>query len=101
MIRRQRRVIGAVVRVTTLASVLTIGCDYFRDTPEQELANRRWKECTSGLRDVRLDRVDVDGRIRFTYVGMNERDSVLACLRAAGEAGARLPEALASAMAGK
>jgi len=101
LIQRQRCVIAVVVRVTALASVLTIGCDYFRDTPEQELANRRWKECTSGLRDVRLDRVDVDGRIRFTYVAMNERDNVLACLRAAGEAGARLPEALASAAAGK
>jgi hypothetical protein len=77
------------------------GCEYFRDSPEQELANRRWRECASPLRDVKLDRVDVDGRIRFTYVAINERDTALACLAAAARADRPLPEPVASAAAGK
>jgi hypothetical protein len=77
------------------------GCEYFRDTAEQELANRRWRQCAEGLRDVKLNRVDTDGRIRFTYVALNERDRVLACLEVAGRDGARLPEPLPGAAAGK
>ena len=77
------------------------GCEYFRDTAEQELANRRWRQCVEGLRDVKLDRVDADGRIRFTYVAMNERDRMLACLEAAGREGPRLPEPVPGAAAGK
>jgi hypothetical protein len=45
--------------------------------------------------------VDTDGRIRFTYVALNERDRVLQCLEAAGQSGSRLPEAAAVATAGK
>lgn len=101
MIRRPRRAVAAILGAAALVSVVVAACEYFRDSPEQTLANRRWTECASGLRDVKLDRVDVDGRIRFTYTGMNERDAVLACLRAAGEAGLRLPEAVASPTAGK
>ena len=77
------------------------GCEYFRDTPEQELANRRWRECASALRDVKLDRVDTDGRIRFTYVSLNERNRLLECLEAAARDGTRLPEPVASAQAGQ
>lgn len=77
------------------------GCEYFRDTPEQELAGRRWRQCAEGLRDVKLDRVDTDGRIRFTYVSMNERDRMLGCLEAAGRDGARLPEPVPGAVGGK
>jgi hypothetical protein len=89
-----------VVSLLALAAAGT-GCEYFRDTPEQELANRRWRECAQGLRDVRLDRVDLDGRIRFTYGAMNERDRVLQCLEAAARDGAPLPEPRAEAVAGK
>ena len=83
-----------------LAAVGT-GCEYLRDTPEQELANRRWRQCLEGLRDVKLDRVDTDGRIRFTYVALYERDRMLGCLEAAARDGARLPEPVAGAAAGK
>jgi hypothetical protein len=83
-----------------LAAVGT-GCEYVRDTPEQELANRRWRQCLEGLRDVKLDRVDTDGRIRFTYVALYERDRMLGCLEAAGRVGARLPEPVAGAVSGK
>ena len=101
MIDRPRRILGAALLAGALLSGIAAGCEYFRDSPEQELANRRWKECAAQLRDVTLDRVDVDGRIRFTYVAGNERDRLLACLRAAGEAGRPLPEAVASPAAGK
>jgi hypothetical protein len=84
-----------------LAATVGPGCEYFRDTLEQELANRRWRECAGGVRDVKLDRVDADGRIRFTYVGRNEADRVTACLEAAGRDGARLPDPAASLAAGK
>ena len=84
-----------------VAAAAGAGCEYFRDSPEQELANRRWRECTSGLRDVQLQRVDVDGRIRFAYVGMKERDETLACLATAALSGRALPEPVASAVAGK
>jgi hypothetical protein len=77
------------------------GCEYFRDTPQQELANQRWRQCAQGLLDVRLDRVDTDGRIRFTYGAMNERERVLQCLDAAGREGPPLPEPVAIAPAGR
>jgi hypothetical protein len=96
-----RRVLFAALLAGALIAGFAAGCEYFKDSPEQELARRRWKECAAELRDVKLDRVDVDGRIRFTYVAGNERDRALACLRAAGETGRPLPEALATPTAGK
>jgi hypothetical protein len=62
--------------VVVLAAVGT-GCEYFRDTPEQELANRRWRECAAGLHDVS------------------------ACLEWAGRDGRPLPEPVSGAAAGK
>lgn len=77
------------------------GCEYFRDSPEQELANRRWRECAAGLTDVKLERVDTDGRIRFTYVALAARNRVAICLAAADSDGRKLPEAVPLAQAGK
>jgi hypothetical protein len=96
-----RRTLGAALLTGALLSGLAAGCEYFRDSPEQELANRRWKECAAELRDVKLDRVDVDGRIRFTYVAGNERDHVLACLAATARGATALPEPIATPVAGK
>ena len=97
-----RRRLGLAPAAALLGlTVAGTGCEYFRDTPEQEIANRRWRQCAEGLRDINLDRVDTDGRIRFTYVALNERDRVLACLEATGRSGPRLPEATAAATAGK
>ena len=90
----------AAASLLALAATAT-SCEYFRDTPEQELANRRWRQCAEGLRDVKLDRVDTDGRIRFSYVALNECDRVLACLEAAGRDGPRLPEPVPGAAAGR
>ena len=77
------------------------GCECFRDTAEQELANRRWRECAGGVRDVKLERVDTDGRIRFSYVALADRNRVVACLEAAGADGRVLPEAVPLTQAGK
>jgi hypothetical protein len=92
-----------VLVTTALLAVATAaaGCEYFRDTPEQELAGRRWRQCAEGRRDVTLDRVDTDGRVRFTYGAMHERDRILECLDAAGRDGPRLPEPVPAAAAGK
>lgn len=87
--------------ILLLAAAVGAGCEYFRDGPEQELAKQRWRECAPGPRDVKLERVDVDGRIRFTYVARNEADRVTACLEAAGRDGTRLPDPAASPAAGK
>jgi len=96
----RRALVAALLAAAVIAGIVA-GCEYFRDSPEQTLANGRWKECAAELRDVKLDRVDTDGRIRFTYVAGNERDRVLACLRAPDESGRPLPEAVASQSAGK
>ena len=98
-----RDVLGSSAAAAALLAVAAAatGCEYFRDTPEQELTNRRWRQCVEGLRDVKLDRVDTDGRIRFTYVALNERDRMLECLAAAGGDGAKLPEPAPGAAAGK
>jgi hypothetical protein len=103
MRNRRRDIFGSPVAAASLLALVAIstGCDYFRDTPEQELANRRWHQCVEGLRDVKLDRVDTDGRIRFTYVALNERDRMLGCLEAAGRDGPLLPEPMPGAAAGK
>lgn len=93
------RLVPAFVLVAVAA--VGTGCEYLRDTPEQRLAGRRWRQCAEGLRDVKLERVDTDGRIRFTYVALNERDRVLQCLEAAGRDSLTLPEAIPSAAAGK
>jgi hypothetical protein len=84
-----------------LMAAVAAGCEYFRDTPEQELANRRWRECTANLRDIKLERVDTDGRIRFSYVALADRNRVVACLEAAGSDGRKLPEPMPLAQAGK
>jgi hypothetical protein len=86
-----RRVLVGALLAGALVSGIVAGCEYFRDSPEQALAKERWKECAAELRDVKLDRVDVEGRIRFTYVAGNERDRVVACLRAAGESEGPVP----------
>jgi len=99
MRNRSRDVLGSAVAAVSLLALTVVGagCEYFRDTAEQELANRRWRQCAEGLRDVKLDRVDIDGRIRFTYVALNERDRMLACLEAAGRDGAKLSEPVSTA----
>lgn len=90
-----------LVPALVLVAAVGAGCECFRDTPEQQLADRRWRQCAEGLRDVKLERVDSDGRIRFTYVALTERDRVLQCRETADRNSLRLPDAVPSAAAGK
>ena len=98
MSRASRRARTALL--LTMAAV-GAGCEYFTDTPEQDLANQRWTDCAAGLRDVKLARVDTDGRIHFTYFALNERNRVLECLEASARDAKHLPEPVASAQAGQ
>ncbi len=83
------------------AALAMAGCECFRDTAEQKLAAERWRVCVASLRDVKLDRVDTDGRIHFTYVALHERDRALECLEAAGQSGAPLPPPVSEVIAGR
>ncbi|HEY7040104.1 MAG TPA: hypothetical protein VID28_14685 [Methylomirabilota bacterium] len=93
--------ISRLAAALSVVAAVAAGCDCLRNTAEQEHANRRWRECAGDQRDVTLERVDTDGRIRFTYVALHARDRVLECLEAAGRGGPRLPDPIASAVAGK
>ena len=88
---------GAILAV----ALAVTGCDYVRDTAEQKLAAERWRACAAPIRDVKLDRVDTDGRIHFTYVALHERDRALECLEAAGRSGVPLPPPVSEVIAGR
>jgi hypothetical protein len=73
-----------------LCLALTLGaCAAFANTPQQNLAYERWAQCSRGL--VTLDRVSVDGQIRFFYTNPVDRRDVAQCLSDAGRAGPPLP----------
>jgi len=98
-VTRAPRLVGAAV-LAALATSGT-GCDYLRDTAAQKVAGRRFKACAAAVRDVRLDRIEPDGRIHFTYVSIDERDRLLRCLEEAGRDRERLPDPLPASPAGK
>ncbi len=70
--------------------ILVIGACATANTPQQDLAYERWAKC--GTRFVQLDRVDLDGRILFTFTDSSGRQAVLQCLAEAGRTGPPLPE---------
>jgi hypothetical protein len=74
--------------------VVAAGACATANTPQQELAYERWAGCGTGF--VQLDRVDLDGRIRFTFTDSAGRRAVLECLADAGRTGPPLPEPLGS-----
>src|SRR5262245_52303766 len=65
-----------------------------KDTPEQEVAYARWKECAGRSTLLSLDRVEPNGRIMFSYYLESDRQTMMACLAKADQAGPRLPEAV-------
>jgi len=93
------RLVPAFVLVAVPAVVT--GCEYFRDTPERRLADRRWRQCAEGLRDVKFERVDRRAHPLHVRRPERARDRVLQCLEAAGRDSLGLPEAIPSAAAGK
>jgi hypothetical protein len=70
--------------------VVAVGACATANTPQQDLAYERWAKCGTGF--VQLDRVDLDGRILFTYTDSSGRQTVLGCLAEAGRTGPPLPE---------
>jgi hypothetical protein len=52
------------------------------NTAQQGLAYERWGRCNAPY--VSLDRVDVDGRITFTFSNWSTRQEVAQCLAEAG-----------------
>ena len=53
-----------VPRLVPAAALLALaaagaGCEYFQDTREPELANRRWRQRAEGLRDVKRFPLDM------------------------------------------
>lgn len=81
---------GAIVAVVL---VIIATCQRPADTPAQALAQERWQACARPGADG-LEGVDADGRIRFRWVTMHDRDAVLECLRRANSPDARLPDPL-------
>lgn len=69
---------------------LVVGACAITNTPQQDLANERWAKCAVPF--VRLERVDIDGRITFLFSNAADRRDVLQCLADAGRAGPPLPE---------
>jgi hypothetical protein len=67
-------------------------CAGVRNTPEQDLANARWRACAppSGL--VQIDRVEADGRIWFSYFLESDRQAMVACIGKPAPGGPSLPE---------
>jgi len=85
---RPLRRLRALSRWFCLALALG-ACATFANTPQQNLAHERWAQCSHSL--VTLDRVSVDGQIRFLYTNPVDRRDVVQCLSDAGRAGPPLP----------
>jgi hypothetical protein len=81
---------AAVVGLSGFAFFL--GACAIANTPQQDLAYARWAKCNAPY--VQLDRVDLDGRIRFRFSNMGGEQAVLQCLAEAGRTGPPLPEAV-------
>jgi hypothetical protein len=69
---------------------LSLGACAIANTPQQDLAYERWAKCSSPA--GQLDRIDLDGRIRFRYSSPAGRQEIAQCLAEAGRAGPPLPE---------
>jgi hypothetical protein len=83
-----RRLTSALSRWLCLAVALG-ACAVLENTPQQDLAYERWAQCARPL--VTLERVSVDGQIRFLYTNPVDRRDVAQCLSDAGRAGPALP----------
>jgi len=87
--------------VTILASsclAVTLAACATANTPQQNLAYDRWTKCNAPY--AQLERVDLDGRIRFLSSNPSTRQAVLQCLAEASQAGPPLPAPLAVRPAG-
>ena len=93
MIRRPGRArswAAAIAVAMAVSACAGIG----KDTPEQEVAYARWNACAGRSTLLSLDRVEPNGRIMFSYYLESDRQTMMACLAKADQAGPRLPEAV-------
>lgn len=67
-------------------------CAGVRNTPEQDLADARWRACAPPSSLVQIDRVEANGRIWFSYFLESDRQAMIACLSKAAPGGPSLPE---------
>jgi len=93
---------GQLLR-TLKAIVGSCGCAFFlgacaiANTPQQDLAYARRAKCSAPY--VSLERIDLDGRIRFKISNEGSRQQVLQCAASLGEAqGRRFPSPWASTL---
>ena len=85
--------LALVVATLAVLPVCATGCASLANTPEQDVALSRWRDCrTNG---TELNRVLLDGRISFWYEGGGLRLDTLDCLSRAAKAGPVLPEPIA------
>lgn len=90
--RRRPRGLGRVWLGIGVGALVS-GCAALQNTPAQEVAYERWRACAPpSSAAVEIQRIDVDGRIRFWYVVELEGRAVVECLDRAGRGAANLPE---------
>ena len=87
---RARSSAAAIAAAMAVSACAGIG----KDTPEQEVAYARWNACRGRSSLLSLERVEPNGRIMFSYYLESDRQTMIACLAKADQAGPRLPEAL-------
>lgn len=75
--------------VASGAFTLFLGACAIANTPQQDLAYERWAKCNSPA--GQLDRIDLDGRIRFRYSSPAGQQEIAQCLADAGRGGPPLP----------
>jgi hypothetical protein len=83
-----RTLTAVVVRSSGFA--LFLGACAIANTPQQDLAYARWAKCNAPF--VRLEQIDLDGRITFRSATAGSGQEVLQCLADAGRTGPTLPE---------
>jgi hypothetical protein len=87
-----RRGQGRSWGVALCVAIAVSACAGLRNTPEQDLADARWRACAppSGL--VQVDRIEANGRIWFWYYLESDRQDMVTCLGKAAPGGPSLPE---------
>ncbi len=83
------------VRSWGVALCVAIGvsaCAGARNTPEQDLADARWRACAAPSDLVQIDRVEANGRIWFSYFLESDRQAMVTCLSKTAPGGPSLPE---------
>jgi hypothetical protein len=90
MIPRRGR--GRSWGVSLGVAIAVSACAGVGNTPEQDLADARWRACAPPSSLVQIDRVEANGRIWFSYFLESDRQAMVTCLGKAAPGGPSLPE---------